>query len=529
MSKYRSLADVYGDNAFKSVPKLQRQRVIGEDTQIIFKTDDGKQKIVGYLPDEEAKKLQRQVANRSGGSFRYIDEILQEGGWKSSNNKKGENTSYNSKILIPVVNAIEDTSDVNNFSLKLIKDNKNKLTKFSSDLQSSASSGDIFSLYDSFSTKLVNDAFSNVKETIKAVYDVEGAVSGVGVGKGEICFTFFSDAVQSLKNKGQKGDVFVPGFGTIEVKGEKGRAGATGKPAEVIEYIQKLLSKTNNNVHTAHEVREKYQELVKSRNDLLNYIQPKNNIEKKSKNQNELNFYSNKLNDLYDLVKNLHNLVVNDKEFNYDDFEISFNNLLFGKQDEIEHEQIPALSDKFNKETTKQVNDKKNNFISSVQSFLRAKKNKLKIDRNDTTNHVVPAFFLHDWNLDKKHIVDTFLQLSSESETVLERKSYKEGLNEILTPELLEEMQRHKNKNILEAIIASLQICQYHAHEKFNYLLFCNNKLDALVFSFDGEGKKEIFVNSFNKILDYINKGILNVDMGMDIKRHHGTSITLKS
>ena len=129
MSKYRSLADVYGDNAFKSVPKLQRQRVIGEDTQIIFKTDDGKQKIVGYLPDEEAKKLQRQVANRSGGSFRYIDEILQEGGWKSSNNKKGENTSYNSKILIPVVNAIEDTSDVNNFSLKLIKDNKNKLTK----------------------------------------------------------------------------------------------------------------------------------------------------------------------------------------------------------------------------------------------------------------------------------------------------------------------------------------------------------------------------------------------------------------
>jgi hypothetical protein len=50
-----------------------------------------------------------------------------------------------------------------------------------------------------------------------------------------------------------------------------------------------------------------------------------------------------------------------------------------------------------------------------------------------------------------------------------------------------------------------------------------------LVFSFDGEGKKEIFVNSFNKILDYINKGILNVDMGMDIKRHHGTSITLKS
>lgn len=529
MSKYRSLADVYGDNAFKSVPKLQRQRVIGEDTQIIFKTDDGEQKIVGYLPDEEAKKLQRQVANRSGGSFRYIDEILEEGGWKNSDNKKGVNTSYNSKILIPVVNAIEDTSDVKNFSLKLIKDNKEKLTKFSSDLQSSASSGEIFSLYDSFSTKLVNDAFSNVNETIKAIYDVEGAVSGVGVGKGEICFTFFSNAIQSLKNKGQKGDVFVPGFGTIEVKGEKGRAGATGKPAEAIQFIKKLLSKTNNNVHTAHEVREKFQELVKSRNDILNYVQPKNNIEKRSKTQDEFIFYSNMLDNLYDLIKNLHNSVVSEKEFNYDDFEVSFNNLLFGKQDEIEHEQIPSLSDKFVKTTIGQVNDKKNNFISSIQSFLRAKKNKLKIDKNDTTNNVLPAFFLHNWELDKKHIVDAFLQLSSESETVLERKSYKQGLYEILTPELLEEMQRYKNKNILEAVMASLQICQYHAHEKFDYLLFCNNKLDALVFTFDGEGKKEIFVNSFNKILNYVNKGILNVDMGMDMKRHHGTSITLKS
>jgi len=54
---YRSLQDVYADNAFKHVSKPPRQKVIGEDVQVFYKPDGENQRVVGYIDDKLAMDL----------------------------------------------------------------------------------------------------------------------------------------------------------------------------------------------------------------------------------------------------------------------------------------------------------------------------------------------------------------------------------------------------------------------------------------------------------------------------------------
>jgi len=496
---YRSLADIYSENAFKPVAKPPRQK-INEDVQILFKTDgDEKSRIVGYVNDEIADKLERTIANNSGGVFKIVDDILCDCGWKDNCEGSG-GKEYVRKILGPVMTAIEETSDVNNLALKQFHTNKKSQTTFLESMLYAAENETTFSLLEPL-MEASETSFSNPEDTILEISDVNPSIGNVGVGKGEIAITMFSNG-----KKGKVGDLFFPGFGEVEVKGKGGRPGKTGNAFNAVKQLPKILKDLKNeNINTAQQVRAKFIQLTKARNELKKYI-----------NNSVLTIVSGvQAQQIDTLLKNIEK-VETDYEKNLDTSNLS--NLKREFINDLNRGYIPNGK-------IKPITTRLESFFNALTNYIDSKVNKIAKSGNSTSTDVFSNFFLHDWGLEKKDIIKGFLEISSEAN--YDEKAFKEGLSEILTPEILRELAVNRNYFEMKTIIAALQIAQYKEHEGFKIILFIDNDLNGLPLMPSGNNVKERFLETYRLVRKFGEEGVLSYDASIDA-RSKGVGIELR-
>ena len=502
MSKpYRSLADIYANSAYKPVPKPPRQKIIGEDVQILFKADgDEKSRIVGYVNDKMADQLERTIANKSGGVFKIVDDILCDCGWKENCEGTGSK-EYVRKILGPVMTAIEDTSDVNNLALKQFHTNKKSQTAFLNDLINAAEQEQTFSALQPL-MEASDEAFSNSEDTVFEIADVNPSIANVGVGKGEIAITMFSNG-----RKGKVGDLYFPGFGEVEVKGVGGRPGKTGNAFGAVKALPKLLKdKKGENINTAEQVRAKHALLGKARNKLKTYLVQSVMPVVNDRQVEEINRFIDNIEQLEQ------NLDKTPDTSNLSQLKRNF-------QNDINRGYIPAGK-------IKSVDSRLEMFFNTLSNYIDSKNNKIAGSKKQSSTEVFSNFFLHDWGLDKKDIIQGFLEISSEAN--YDEKAFREGLGEILTPDLLRDLAVNRNYFEMKTIIAALQIAQYREHEGFKVILFMNNDLIALPLMPKGDNVKERFLETYRLVRKFGKEGILSYDAGID-SRSKGVSIELKS
>jgi len=165
-------------------------------------------------------------------------------------------------------------------------------------------------------------------------------------------------------------------------------------------------------------------------------------------------------------------------------------------------------------------------FFNTLSNYIDSKNNKIAGSKKQSSTEVFSNFFLHDWGLDKKDIIQGFLEISSEAN--YDEKAFREGLGEILTPDLLRDLAVNRNYFEMKTIIAALQIAQYREHEGFKVILFMNNDLIALPLMPKGDNVKERFLETYRLVRKFGKEGILSYDAGID-SRSKGVSIELKS
>ena len=444
--------------------------------------------------------LNAQLLINQAGVFKIVDDILCDCGWKENCEGTGSK-EYVRKILGPVMTAIEDTSDVNNLALKQFHTNKKSQTAFLNDLINAAEQEQTFSALQPL-MEASDEAFSNSEDTVFEIADVNPSIANVGVGKGEIAITMFSNG-----RKGKVGDLYFPGFGEVEVKGVGGRPGKTGNAFGAVKALPKLLKdKKGENINTAEQVRAKHALLGKARNNLKDYLVKSVMPVVNDRQVEEINRFIDNIEQLEQ------NLDKTPDTSNLSQLKRNF-------QNDINRGYIP-------KGKIKPVDSRLEMFFNTLSNYIDSKNNKIAGSKKQSSTEVFSNFFLHDWGLDKKDIIQGFLEISSEAN--YDEKAFKEGLDEILTPDLLRDLAVNRNYFEMKTIIAALQIAQYREHEGFKVILFMNNDLIALPLMPKGDNVKERFLETYRLVRKFGKEGILSYDAGID-SRSKGVSIELKS
>jgi len=499
MSKYKSLLDVYSENTLgKKLQPLVRERV-----QVFFQTDDDQQpKVIGSIDDDTAEKLRRKILNSSEGTVKILNDILVKCDWKGSNEKE-----YIQKILGPVNEAVESTSDVRNVELKEFASQKKNKTLFLDTMVQAAENEETFSIIDPLEDA-VKSVFSNPHETIQDICLINPTINNVGVGKGEIAITMFSNAI-----KGDVGDLYFPGFGDVELKGLSGRPGKTGNAYAAMKTLPKMLKDLKGqDVFTGGEIRDKYKTLAKNRNELSSYLDKViETIDNKFQEGT-----SDGIKEVSDFIDEIDN----DSEVKLKDA----NDLEF----QLKNDLVRILPKVVNKTAYNAVINRVSKYFNSLRDYINANENKVvtgKENESSTTDPVIKNFFLNEWGFSKDELIDGFLELASEAK--FNTKDFKAGLDQILDLETMRSLARKRDDNLLRAIIGALQISMYKEHEKFKIILFMNDEtMNGFPLMPKGESVKERFIYTFNVVKRLIDENKLSIGLSID-SRSKGVAIKL--
>jgi hypothetical protein len=544
---YRSLADIYADNAYKAVPKLQRQS-LNEGSLVMFKNDgEEKPQILGYVDDETAHKLQRQVLASSEGVVKIINGILEQARWATGNIKE-----YKQKILGPILNIVYENTDINKKELKTFYTKKKQKTAFMSAMMEAIKNEDTFNIKDVLVEETRN-VFSDPGKTITELFLVNPSISNVGVGKGEICITMFSNAVQSLKGNGQKGDIFIAGFGDVELKGSGGRAGTSPGAHEAAKILQKILTSKNKGLlKLDHAIEKLNLKLTNEFNKLTNELKTPKLFRAPKKNEIDYKEYANelirRLNKVYTNVKPKNGYTDKDQvesdiegtsEYSIDDN----NNISI---EELPLDAVVARSLIKNTSVTRFLRDVRQ-FGSDAQELVKAYTNKnympkIAVGKRDLTKSEPLYHFFNNnkFDLDTNDLANGFLawkNMKDKHFTDDLKGNILTGLKQIIDDKenLLIMRSRdgnkptHQAKQLIDAIIASLQLTLYATEENFKSVLFFNNEsLEAYSFLFETKNPAKNLISCFDQVYTVIKKGIFAVeDISVD-DRSKGVSMVLK-
>tara|TARA_R100000152_G_scaffold3751_1_gene1287 strand:+ start:1148 stop:2653 length:1506 start_codon:yes stop_codon:yes gene_type:complete len=499
MSKYTSLHDIYTENTLGKKVAPLRERV-----QVFFKAESDQQpKVVGAIDDETAAKLKRKILNSSEGTVKILNDILEKCDWKGTNEKE-----YIQKILGPVNEAVENTSDVNNKELKEFASQKKTKTLFLETMINAAENETTFSIIDPLEDA-VKTVFSSPHETVQDICLINPTLNNVGVGKGEIAITMFSNAV-----KGDVGDLLFPGFGDVELKGLSGRPGKTGNAFAALKTLPKMLKDLKgHDVFTGSEIREKYKHLAKNRNELSSYLN--NVIQSVDKKFEEGT--SDGIREVLDFVEEIDN----DSEVKLKDA----NDLEF----QLKNDLVRVLPKIIDKRSYNAVINRVSKYFNSLRDYINANENKVvgasKDSESSTTDPAIKNFFLNEWGLSKEEIIDGFLELASEAR--FDKKQFKEGLDQILDLDTMRSLARRRDDNLLRAIVGALQISMYKEHEGFKIILFMNdNTMNGFPLMPQGDSVKDRFVYTFNVVKRLVDENKLAIGLSID-SRSKGVAIKL--
>ncbi len=501
MKKYVSLTNLYTEKvAFRPTPKLARQKVLLKDNvEVLFKhNEDETPRIIGTIDDAYSKILQRKIINKGGDTVKVIDKILKIAGWDRGHSDR----DYIAKVLGPVNTIIEETSDVNENALIDFARNKEDSTDFIDELINAASNATSFNVIDAL-MGVGEKIFANPGKTLEELSTVELSISGVGVGRGEILITMFTNS-----KKGKVGDLHFPDFGEVELKGNAGRVGKTGNPFNATKTLPAMLKARGHDVTTGKQILKNVELISRNRRDTIKYMQEKiATLSKKEITQKYVPI-------LQEYIQRIEEIDAN-AELDI----ASITQLQIEMVSEIKRSGIPGSTTKLETVVI--------NFFESLKNYNNSIKNRIpQKDDNMSWGDIVQNFFLNDWGLSKKEIIDGFMELKNESVlSSSEITGIEDGLDEILTPAILNDLIVGHNNKLLRAIVGALQTTMYHLAEKFEALLLVNNKtFNALPLVFEGSATEK-FITTFNNMYELVNAGDLTLTLGLD-NRSKGINLT---
>ena len=546
---YRSLADIYADNAYKSVPKLQRQS-LNEGSLVMFKNDgEEKPQILGYVDDETAHKLQRQVLASSEGVVKIINGILEKARWTSGNIKE-----YKQKILGPVLNIVHENTDINKNTLKTFYSKKRQKTGFFDAMVNAIKRNETFNLKDVLVDE-TRDVFSDPETTISELFEVNPSISGVGVGRGEICITMFSNAIQSQKTSGQKGDIYVPGFGDVELKGSGGRAGTSPGAHLAGDILQKILTSKNKGLlNLDHAIEKLNLKLTNDFNQLMNDLKGASMYKQKTVKGFDHDKFKNeilrRINLVYTNVKpkngytdkdqieldldGTQDYTINDGEVVVEelplDSVITKANVSGQKSNKLKNrlaqfktdaqELVKAYTNQNYMPKVRKLGAKKDDLSTSEPLYHFFNNNKFDLDTNDLANG-----FLAWNNMKKKHFTDDVRgNILTGIKRILEDKD-----NLLIMRSRNEGKPTEQAKQLIDSIIAALQLTLYATEENFSSVLFFNNNtLDGYSFLFESNNPAKNLISCFKQVYSVVKKGIFEVKSISVDDRSKGVSMVLK-
>ena len=174
----------------------------------------GKPETIGIVDPAQYNSIKNRVKGIT--IVPLVKDILSQGGkWSGI-------TGFETLVVDPIANAFA-ASGLPASVLEELKLKKNELNGF----ENTVKKGGVFSMVDVITndvTKHLKVKPSGVKEKLHTIYNdafnIIGSIATVGVGKGEIATSFFTNTI-----KGKVGDLESPDATQIELKGTGGRLG----------------------------------------------------------------------------------------------------------------------------------------------------------------------------------------------------------------------------------------------------------------------------------------------------------------
>ena len=519
IKKQRTIGEVYQsgksvDNKFKPMSSLYKAVYSEADddeesTVGIFSQEPADQtpEFIGSVSQQAYSRVKRAVlSNAKGGVRQYVAKLFELTNWPEQVGKMN--------LLDTVSNIFADfvsTNDIKGLAQHVERKENNKLDTFARAVKRNQP----FNLsqivkYDL--KQFTKDPDGLMRELTSLAFQI----ATVGVGQGEVALTLATNAT-----KGETGDLFLPGLGEVELKGNDGRVGKGTYIHNSIDNLEAWLTKKDENL-------EQYQSsnLLGGITVLLDKLIAMQNNEK--------------------VVQRITGR--DDELMNWraqgtaiiDDIKVSLTN-----GEIVSQEQIAALQGlvcpnfaKCNKtydNTIKQVigsyevSAKTNKAPTSTHRNTISDWNRLKqlAEYKATTTHAFGTIFGMDHGLNYDEYTSALAEMRTEPFDGAKLESLKQGIRDVISPTDMQQMIQSGGENPderIKRIGAAIQIAGYQDVMGFSYILFANTSktMNALPISFDSKGDPgRKVVDVYKQMKPYTWKIPLNVDA-----RNNGFAIT---
>jgi hypothetical protein len=187
---YKSLSDVYANNAFKPLPKLQRQRVLGEDTSVSFEFSDGDSESFN-LTDIYAKKIRNRIKIEAESTIEdSIEQIFVNADW----GKKGSTKSIDELKSIIINSGYPKAVELINYLANF----KDRLLSFE-DIGVLKVVDFVEAIINKLPQQFKDNNVDQLSDLIKQVHLTIKPGASTSVGLGEGTFTIFGTAKKRHK------------------------------------------------------------------------------------------------------------------------------------------------------------------------------------------------------------------------------------------------------------------------------------------------------------------------------------------
>jgi len=242
---YRSLQDIYTGVAYKPVPKLPRQQIIGEDATVSFDFKDGEQE--NYtLTDIYAKRIRNRIRVEAESNIEEsIQDIFKNGDWAP----KGSKPAIEQMQSIIINSGYNKSVELINYLAKF----KDRLLSFE-DLGINKVTNFVEAIIDKLPNEFKNTDVDKLKSLIEEIHLNIRPGASTNVGLGEATFSIFGTAT-----KGKSGDLQWSGE-EVEIKtnGVGGAGAVLGGDGHMNKISSRLVSQS---AYTDLQY-EKFQKLI---------------------------------------------------------------------------------------------------------------------------------------------------------------------------------------------------------------------------------------------------------------------------
>jgi|TARA_R110002050_G_scaffold26919_9_gene70627 hypothetical protein len=505
MKKYIPLDEVYSAIAYKPVPKVPR-RAIRENVAIFADVDGiGDPEKIGTVDDAYFKVLKRQISSKgTDGWTKDVDTILRASKWDQSNKEYKD-------LLETVIHIIHNKSDTDGEAVSILAQEKVArlgLPGLENAIQENGSQIGEAGIWNlgAVLAPVVGACFTNVEELMHSLYNYSFKINNVGVGKGELLMTMFSNGI-----KGESGDLDFPSLGEVELKGLDGRPGSQDRAFQARTKLPEFLLDKGKSIHTGQGIQSAHKKVIGAREKLLTPIKK---LIDKLHNQ-DIDQFDNQLEGAIESIGAISDTRNDMHQESLMRFVSKIQNDLYDPK-------------RYDKRTATSIENHLNKYVDALQTYIDAKDNRVLTKKdNPTWNQVVQNGYLNDYGLSRDEYIDSLTLMVNHDLSDNSMNDVKIALNSILQDDAIDKLMFDNDQNTLKKIIATLHLTTYAQHHQFKYLVYMNDKtLNCYTFQFTNNLVEDI-PSIFEEIGALGSK--LGISLGLDDQMSKGIPLSLKA